>query len=93
MVVGNNMSNIAFSLGEHVELSGDEWPTIPVCTVNEKFIARLQELAKTPVYGISGDIDNINNENPVEVIDLAYSNGRLDGKISLANELLGMLGI
>jgi hypothetical protein len=55
------MSNIAFSLGEHVELPGD--------------------------------IDHINSEDMVEVIDLAYANGIVDGKILLAKELLQKLGL
>jgi hypothetical protein len=82
------MSNIAFSLGEHVELPGDNIPPIPVCTVDSAFIARLQGLASIHPYGASGDIDHINSEDTVEVIDLAYANGIVDGKILLAKELL-----
>jgi hypothetical protein len=86
------MSNIAFSLSEHVELPGDI-PPIPVCTVDSAFILRLQDLASIPKYGVSGDIDHINSEDMVEVIDLAYANGIVDGKILLAKELLQKLGL
>lgn len=86
------MSNISWSLNEHVELPGDT-PTIPVCTIDTAFVGRLQGLATIPRYGVAGDIDNINSDDIVEVVELAYSNGIVDGKILLAQELLKMLGI